>query len=115
VNETEEAIADYERCLFLDPNYFGAYNNLTRALKAQRRLQEALAVCNKAVEAHPRLAAAWSNRAIIHYQLDEYNKAIDDSTRAIELDEKAEAAWATRGDAYRVGSHAVGCKPSRPL
>jgi serine/threonine protein kinase/tetratricopeptide (TPR) repeat protein len=102
VKETEAAIADYERCLVLAPNYFMAFSNLTSALKAEGRLQEALAVCNKAVEASPGRAAAWSNRAIIYYKLHEPNKAITDSTRAIELDAKAEAAWATRGGAYRL-------------
>jgi tetratricopeptide (TPR) repeat protein len=101
LKETDAAIADYERCLDLAPNYFAAFRGLSHVLKQQGRLQDALAVCHKAVEACPDRAEAWCDRANFLLELDEFHKAIADSTRAIQLDAKLAAAWAARGEAYR--------------
>jgi tetratricopeptide (TPR) repeat protein len=68
----------------------------------QGRLQDWLAVASRAVKACPDRADAWSNRALVYIKLNEPEKAIADSTRAIELDAKLWAAWANRGSAYRV-------------
>jgi tetratricopeptide (TPR) repeat protein len=102
VKETDAAIPHYERCLVLAPHYFMAFVNLSGLLLSQGRLQEALAVCNRAVEANPERAGAWANRGFAYSKLGEYKKALADSDRAIQLDEKLAAAWANRGSVYQV-------------
>jgi tetratricopeptide (TPR) repeat protein len=50
------------------------------------RCEEALAGFNRAIDADPDLAWAIAGRAAVHKALGEYDKALDDLTRAIALD-----------------------------
>jgi serine/threonine-protein kinase len=100
--ELDAAVADYERCLALAPNYFTAWASLCVARQLQGRLQEWLVATDRAVKMCPDRADAWSNRALAYLKLNEPEKAIADSSRAIALDEKLAAAWANRGSANRV-------------
>jgi serine/threonine protein kinase/Flp pilus assembly protein TadD len=100
--ELDAAVADYERCLALAPNYFTAWASLCEARSLQGRLQEWLAAANRAVNMCPDRAEAWSDRALAYVKLNEPEKAIADCNRAIALNEKLAAAWANRGSAYRV-------------
>ncbi|HSG68839.1 MAG TPA: tetratricopeptide repeat protein, partial [Planctomycetaceae bacterium] len=62
-------------------------------------LKAALADFDRAVTVSPRTARAWFARANAYYQLGEYQKTVDDCTRALELAEH-HSFWSLRGDSY---------------
>ena len=47
---------------------------------------KALADYNKAIEMDPYYAPAYGNRAILHYQMDDYKDALADLNEALRLD-----------------------------
>ncbi|MCA9176133.1 MAG: tetratricopeptide repeat protein [Planctomycetales bacterium] len=55
---------------------------------------------NKRLEKSPDSAAAWTARAWAHYELEQFEDAISDATRAIELCGEAYLAWHVRGVAH---------------
>jgi tetratricopeptide (TPR) repeat protein len=48
----------------------------------------------------PHLAPAWNNRGLAHSNLGQWDKAVADFSKAIELDPKLAGAWNGRGFAY---------------
>lgn len=62
-------------------------------------LKAALADFDRAVTVSPRTARAWFARANACFQLGEYQKTVDDCTRALELAEH-HSFWSLRGDSY---------------
>lgn len=63
------------------------------------RAQDALVDFDRAIRLNPNLARAWYGRARARYAGDEYELAISDCTKAIEL-EPVQPVYSLRGDAY---------------
>lgn len=70
------------------PEVGSAAQRFERALDATRdgRLEEALTLWSQVVAATPRDAAAWSNRGNVRLMLGDPEGAIEDQTRAMEID-----------------------------
>ncbi len=62
----DEAIADLNRAVQLKPKAYPAYLNLSRALQAVGRKDQARAALDQAIEQEPGLALLYEARAIIH-------------------------------------------------
>lgn len=65
------------------PDFF---NNLGLCLRAQNRLEEAVAEYRKALDLHPAYAPAWSNLGLDLHKLGHLDAALDAFNRALALD-----------------------------
>ena len=65
------------------PDFF---NNLGLCLRAQGRLEEAVAEYRKALDLHPAYAPAWSNLGLDLHKLGHLDEALDAFNRALALD-----------------------------
>ena len=84
----EEALADFNRAIDLDPNQAGGYVGRANALNTLGRYHEAIEDYDRAISMDPSIANAYVNRAIAHSHLNEYEKAIADYEKGLELDPK---------------------------
>jgi Flp pilus assembly protein TadD len=66
----------------------------------QGRMDEALRMINKAIEARPDFWESWQLRALIHLANLEYARAERDARRAIEMQPKAHPVYNTLGQLY---------------
>ena len=62
--------------------------------------QEAIEYYTESIKLRP-WAGAYNNRGMVYYRLDDYDSAIEDLTKAIELDGKLSEAYNNRGTVYR--------------
>ncbi len=74
---------------------------LAQALAGQGKYEDALAAANRAVGINPNYAAAWSDRGVVLWYLEDYAGAIDSTQQAIQLDEQAVRPWANLGSILR--------------
>jgi tetratricopeptide (TPR) repeat protein len=96
----EQAIADYDQAIALDPKYAAAYNNRGAAYYAQGEYKLAIADFSKAIELAPDDPAAYNNRGLIYPDQGEYELAIADFNKAIALDPKDSKTYSNRGLTY---------------
>ena len=66
--KTDEAIAQFQASLRIDPNYPISYRGLAGALAAQKRFPEAIDALDRAVRAAPDYGDAWYDRGLILQQ-----------------------------------------------
>ena len=59
----------------------------------QQQLQYALALLNRLVKQHQDFAEGWNQRASVYWQMGEWEKSIEDSRRALELNPNHYGAW----------------------
>ncbi|MCX7949739.1 MAG: tetratricopeptide repeat protein [Treponemataceae bacterium] len=97
----DEALADYERALAINPDFAEAYNSRGLLYKELGRFDEALADYSKAVALNPRMAEGYNNRAIVYFNLGRLDEALADYNRAIELSPKYAEAYYNRGNLYK--------------
>jgi tetratricopeptide (TPR) repeat protein len=64
-------------------NIPAAYNNLCIGLTGQRKFDEAIAACNKAVEMRPREWKFYNNRANIYFYLGQFDRALAEYYKAM--------------------------------
>ncbi|HXV76564.1 MAG TPA: tetratricopeptide repeat protein [Candidatus Polarisedimenticolaceae bacterium] len=93
------AIADLE--IFVDANrsYLPARHSLARALLRMKRYAEAAAHLDEIVRRGPDYEA-FLNRGVAQVNLERYERAVADFTRALELRPGATDAWSNRAFAY---------------
>jgi tetratricopeptide (TPR) repeat protein len=97
-NRTAEAITRY---LELKPSG-GAEPYLIRAnaLRSLNQKEQALSDYSVALQKEPKLAEAWVNRGILHYETGKIDAAIFDLTTTLELDNRFPEALFIRGKSY---------------
>ncbi|MDP2719405.1 MAG: tetratricopeptide repeat protein, partial [Dehalococcoidia bacterium] len=96
----DEAIAEFDTAIKLDPEYFYAYSFRGFAYSKKGQYDLAIADYSKAIELDPKNANAYLNRAFAYYNNKQYDLAIADYNKAIELDPKNANAYLNRGLAY---------------
>jgi tetratricopeptide (TPR) repeat protein len=96
----EEAIAQYDRALQLDPNLARAYAARGGAHFALENYEEAIADHTQAVAIEPNLAASYGGRGLARLELGDEAGAIEDFTRAIEVDQEMADAYYSRARVY---------------
>jgi tetratricopeptide (TPR) repeat protein len=102
----DKAIEDYEKILKLDSININAINGIGLIFEVQGKLDLAIEQFNKGIklENFDKSAAAYSysNRANIYSKQDKLVQALEDYTKAIELDVfRAAMRYKIRGDFYR--------------
>jgi len=102
--EFEEAIADESLALKLDPAYSDAASNRELAYQAKRSIDQ-LTGYSKAIEAHPQDAEAYRKRGTFYYDNGQYDQAIADFSRVIQLKKDDDLAYYSRAVAYYVKAH----------
>ena len=103
LGEYESAIADYTKVLELAPDNAIAYNKREGAIKSQNEKEKALAIekYNNINDFAPVDVNDYYYRGNFYEALGEYENAIADYTKAIELDLENASAYSNRGNAYK--------------
>lgn len=96
----EQALAEFETALELNPDYWKAVHNrgVSRALAGC--FDEAISDFTRALALKPDYANAWFNRGEIYYEQEKFDQAIADYSRAIQLNDKDFDTRIRRGHAY---------------
>jgi tetratricopeptide (TPR) repeat protein len=81
----EEAIAEYQRAIELDPKDAYPHNGLGNVYYELGRYDEALAEYERAIELDPKYAYPHNGLGSVYYELGRYDDAIAEYERAIEL------------------------------
>lgn len=85
-NRHDEAIQNFDLCLKLDSQNSEAWNNKGATYSCMKKYKEAMACFNKALNIKPDYVTSLINRADIKRNIySDYNAAIKDYTRVIEL------------------------------
>lgn len=85
LGRNEEALANYDRALLLQPGLLTALNNRGAVLKAMKRYDEALDSYDRALVLQPDYAEVISNRASVLHELTRYDEALASYDRALAL------------------------------
>ena len=95
--DSDEALAAFDRVLELDPNHHRAWINRGNALTNLERFTEAISCYDRAIEINPNAELAWSNRGDTLYDLERYEEAIASWDNALELDPTDAETWYNKG------------------
>jgi tetratricopeptide (TPR) repeat protein len=110
--EYAKALEPLSMVVKLIPNYADGHTTLATLYYYMERYDEALAEYDKSL-AISGSAPAYSNRGAIRYLQGDYTHALEDSRRAVELDQKSPVNWGNLGDAQaQVPSASAGAQES---
>ena len=87
-NKLDEALADFNRAIELDPSRADGYLGRADVLNAKKQYSEALLDYHRSIEINPGFAKAYVNRAIAYSHLQQFKEAITDYEKALALDPK---------------------------
>lgn len=77
-----------------------SFNESANQLFLKNEYQKALELYNKAVESEPNNHLYIGNRAMCHLKLENFGLAIEDASKAVELDPKYVKGYYRRASAY---------------
>ena len=97
VHKYDDAIADYDRAIALNPNDAAAYDSRGVAKTHKGDYDGAIADSSRAIALDPNDAAAYYNRGIVKAHKGDYDGTIADCSRAIALDPNNAAPYDNRG------------------
>ena len=72
LRQWDQAIQDFTKAIEINPQFFGAYNNLGIAYSGIKQFDQAIKVYTKSIEINPQNANAYHNRANAYSKLNEY-------------------------------------------
>jgi len=96
----DEAIADLNRTIELNPRFAKAFFNRAELYSQEARFEQAIQDYDKAIELAPDDPASHNSRGYANYSIGRYKHAARDFTEALRLDPKFAAAYANRGMLY---------------
>lgn len=99
-NQIPRAMADYNKALELDPDFYLALNNRGKILFDQGQHDAAMRDFQKALDIMPDYPPALNNRGVWFASRHELKKALDDFNRALQLDPYYTDAYANRALAH---------------
>jgi tetratricopeptide (TPR) repeat protein len=105
--DEDQAIADHDSAIRIDPKLDLAFNNRANAYGRKGEIDHAIADYDQAIKLNPKFAAAYNNRGTT-YRDDKRDavRAIADYDRAIRINPKFADAYNNRGIAYdNIGDH----------
>ena len=82
----DEALADFDRAIELDPKYAWAIGSRGVTYRLMERYDEALADFDRAIELDPKYAWAIGSRGQVYQAMGRYDEALADFDRAVELE-----------------------------
>jgi tetratricopeptide (TPR) repeat protein len=92
----DQAQADFDRAIAVDPKLAEAYDNRAVVLSYKKEYEQALKDLDRALELNNRSALAYFHRGLINHEKERPNDAIKDFTRAIDLDPEFAEAYRAR-------------------
>jgi tetratricopeptide (TPR) repeat protein len=96
----DNAIAQFNEAIRLDPNYAWAYAERGVAYLFKKQFDRAINDLNEAIRLDPNYAFAYVKRGLVYSNKDKNNTAIKDYNEAIRLNPNYAIAYEYRGDAY---------------
>jgi predicted O-linked N-acetylglucosamine transferase (SPINDLY family) len=96
----DDAIADFDKAISLQPNYSEAFFNRGKSLAELKRYEEACAAYDRALALKPDLAGVWIARGNVSYQLRRYNDALASYDKALTLKPDLVEAWLGCGNVF---------------
>ncbi len=88
MGKRNEAIADYDQAIRLNPKYAVAYNNRGNARSVQGDKQRAINDFDQAIRLNPNFAAAYNNRGNTRAAIGDKQGAISDLQQAAKIFQK---------------------------
>lgn len=98
----DQAIADYNQAITIDPDYAWAYAGRAETYRWLEQYDKAVADFEKAIELEPEFVWAIAHRGEMYRKLKENEKALADFNKAITLDPNLAWVIASRGELYRI-------------
>jgi protein O-mannosyl-transferase len=83
--QLDDAVAQYQKALEINPNYVAAHYNLGNALFRKGQLDEAIAHFQKALEINPKDAEAHINLGNALLQKEQFDEAVGQFQQAVEI------------------------------
>jgi len=96
----EEAVAELDEAIRLDPEFIEAYNGRCVTLANIGRVQEALIDCDEAIRLDRQFAVAYFNRAAVYMQLDQHDRALAGYSEYIRLEPQDTEGYVERALTY---------------
>ncbi|MGB7910766.1 MAG: tetratricopeptide repeat protein [Desulfobaccales bacterium] len=96
----DQAVADYNKALELNPKLAWAYNNLGIIYLQKEDYDHAFAAYNKALEIDPKQAQFYNNRGGAYREIGHNDEAISDFNGALELNPSYANAYYNRAAAF---------------
>jgi tetratricopeptide (TPR) repeat protein len=93
----EQAKADYNKAIEINPEYANAYNNRGNIKAEQAEHKGAIQDYDRAIELNSQFVEAYCNRGIAREHLGNHAKALEDFDRAIELNSEYIDGYLRRG------------------
>lgn len=93
----EQAKADYNKAIEINPEYGNAYNNRGNIKAKQADYKGAIQDYNRAIELNSQFVEAYCNRGIAKENLGNHSEALEDFDRAIELNSEYIDGYLRRG------------------
>jgi len=101
-----EAEREFKRAIELNPNYATAYRFLAHFFAAVGRLREAIVTQEKARDLDPVSLGTLTDLGVLSYFAREYDQAIEQYSKVLEMDPGFTRAYVTLGSAYaKMGMH----------
>lgn len=98
--KTEEALAEFDKAITIDPHHAEALYNRGRLYQRERQHQMAVDDFTAANGLTPQRAEPLLARAISYLAMDKFSEAAADLDEAVQADAQNVLAWTTRGQAY---------------
>ena len=100
LTKPDQAMADYDKAIHLDPSYALAYIGRGNLYRSQKQFDKALTDYNSVVRLDPQSPIGFNNRGNIYLDWKQYDKAITEYTEAIRVDPKYVLAYQNRARTY---------------
>ena len=109
LKQFDNAIADYDHAILLNPNDVAAYFSRGRAYFFNfKHYEHAIQDFNQAIRLDPKLTRAYGLRGIAYFALKQYERAIQDFDQVIRLDPNFVTAFLYRGRSnYSLGQYNI--------
>jgi tetratricopeptide (TPR) repeat protein len=92
-----DAVAAYDKAVFISPGNADAWSNRGIALENLGRYSEAVSSYDKAVTLQPGYAEAWYNRGVAFRKMGRYADAVASYDKAVAINPSYTEAWLNRG------------------
>jgi len=95
-----EAIEQFDKAAFYNPNFADAYSSKGNCLEKLRRYEDALVAYDKALSIKPDLENAWLGRGNVFWNLKRNEEASAAYEKALSIKPDLEHAWLGRGNVF---------------
>lgn len=101
LRQPEQAIADFDQCVKLQPRSAAIFNSRGMAKRAMAQNDAALSDFSEAIRLDPKQAVALNNRGSLLLLMERYDEALTDLNAAIAINEEYAEALNNRGVLYK--------------